>query len=180
MSKIAKIKDFPDYYISDSGDVYSRNYKRTGKIKKMKSYKQPCGYLLIMLSKNGKTYHKYIHRLIADMFIPNPYNKPQVNHIDGNKTNNALQNLEWVSAKENALHAVHVLKVTKSPCYWKNKEGKNHPRSKTVLQVKNGEVVAEFGSLLEAERKTKINFRNISLVCNGYRKTAGGYEWKYK
>lgn len=178
--KAFQIKDFPDYYVTDTGDVYSINCNYLGRIKRLKPCKHSCGYLQIIFCKNGIKYHKYIHRLVAEAFIPNPENKPQVNHKNGIKQDNRVENLEWVSVKENALHASHILKKIKGSRYWKNKKGNLHPRSKTVLQIKNGQIIKEFGSLLEAERKTKINFKNISLVCKGCRKNAGGYEWKYK
>jgi hypothetical protein len=71
----------------------------------MKAYVSHRGYRKIGLTVNGKTYQYFIHRLLAETFIPNPENKPQVNHLDGDKLNNNLENLEWCTAKENIAHA---------------------------------------------------------------------------
>lgn len=183
MSKALQIKDFPDYYITDTGDVYSRKvaYKHNpdGRIRKMSSSKDGCGYLFLYLSDNGKTYRKKVHRLVAEAFIPNPENKKCVNHIDGNKTNNNVSNLEWCSHSENNIHAYRVLG---KQGFWKGIFGKNNPTSKSVLQIKKGVIVAEYGSIQEAERITGLNHSHISACCRGRYgyKTVGGYQWKYK
>ena len=70
----------------------------------MKGYKTTYGYLVVKLCKNNIRSNKKIHRLVAQAFIPNPENKPQVNHIDEDKTNNMVSNLEWMTAKENTNH----------------------------------------------------------------------------
>lgn len=179
MSKIAKIKDFPDYYITDIGDVYSVNYNHTGRIQKLKPKKDKDGYLCIQLRSNKKPSSVRIHRLVAEAFIQNPDNKPQVNHKNGIKQDNRASNLEWVTGSENVRHAYIVLD-RKRPQVWLGKFGKDNPKSKMVFQIKDGKIIAEFCGASEATRKTGVARSGICFCCEGKRKKAGGYEWKYK
>lgn len=122
------------------------------------------GYLKVGLSVDG--IHKYylVHRLVAQAFIPNPNNLPQVNHIDGNKLNNHVDNLEWVSSYENQQHAV--------------KNGLR-PLKKINQYDLTNHFIKTWSSLMEASRSLKINKATISFCCQGKRKTAGGFIWKY-
>lgn len=163
------IKEFPNYEINELAMV--RN-KKTNQIKANSVGKR--GYWVISLRKDGKMYLRTIHTLLAKAFIPNPENKPQVNHIDGNKLNCSLDNLEWATNKENTNHARR-MGLHKS-------DG-----DKTVVQIKDGIIVAEYKSASEASRRTGIGRGNICNVCNGRTNgkgghflTAGGYVWKWK
>lgn len=181
MIRALKIKDFPDYYITDMGDVYSRQTKRNpnGRIKKLKLFVGKCGYLRVWLQNDYCKKIKLVHRLVAEAFIPNPENKCDVNHINGIKTDNCVGNLEWNTRSENELHAYRVLHK-KPNINGLGKFGSLHPRHKTVLQIQDGKVVAEFGGVREAARKTSIHFNSIAQCCRGEYKSAGGYVWKYK
>lgn len=123
------------------------------------------GYKRVTLCKNNILKHKQVHRLVAEAFIPNTDNKPQVNHKNGIKDDNRMDNLEWVTVNENLNHALNILKK------------KDAKPARKVVQIKNNIIVAIFDSISEARNKTFIN--NISGCCRGVLKTAGGYKWKY-
>ena len=175
-----RIKNFPDYVITKEGIVYSsiRNYKIG--LRKITPIVNPHnGYVYVRLVKDGKKFSKRLHRLVAEAFIPNPENKPQVNHKNGIKTDNRVENLEFCTASENNLHAFRVLhKKYVSPNL--GKFGKDNYCSKIILQIKNNKIIKEFFGFHEAQRETKIFQGNICKCCRGERKTAGGYQWKYK
>lgn len=121
------------------------------------------GYLTVNLYKDGKRTIKRVHILVAETFIPNPHRLPVVNHIDGNKQNPHVTNLEWTTHSENTKHA---------------------HRTGLIAKTSNKEVVRGDGrvyaSLTEAARENQITKSAISKVVNGVRKTAGGYTWTLK
>lgn len=175
MNQLKQIKDFPGYFVSDCGDVFSK--KSGNLIKKSLICNKTTGYQAVMFWNNKKRYFKSVHRLVAEAFIPNPENKKDVNHINGIKTDNRVENLEWNTRSENIKHSFDVLR--RKPT-WLGKTGKNCPNSKIVLQIKNDKIVSVFYGISEAMRKTGINYNSISMTCLGKRKSAGGYQWKYK
>ncbi|BBK61872.1 hypothetical protein A9CBEGH2_08120 [Amedibacterium intestinale] len=110
---ISSVKDYVGLYaITDRGNVYSENrYLKDGRFfrgKKLKGGQYHNGYKFVCLRKNGINKNVMIHRLVAETFIPNPNNYPCVNHIDGNKQNNCVENLEWCSYSDNLKHAVKI------------------------------------------------------------------------
>ena len=160
------------YQISNFGRVRSLNYRGTGQTKVLSPGEGGRGYLLVNLCKNGKTKKYQVHRLVAEAFIPNWFDDPQVNHIDEDKTNNRVENLEWCSAKYNINYGTHNKRV-----FEKTTNGK---LSKPVLQfTKTGEFVREWPSISEAERNG-FNNGHIASCCRGERQTHKGYVWKYK
>lgn len=132
------------------------------------------GYPCITLNKKSHIKTITIHRLVAKSFISNPENKPQVNHIDGNKLNNKVNNLEWCTSKQNTIHAWKT-----GLC--KSRLGSNSSLSKVVLQYDlDMNLLNKYNGSCEASRITGINRSSISAVCNGRGVTAGGYIWKHQ
>lgn len=160
-----EIDGFPDYEVSNLGRVCS--FKgRYPKI--LKPRKDRGGYLCVTLYTGEKRVTKKVHRLVAEAFIPNPENKPEVNHIDEDKLNNVVDNLEWVTHRENMNHGTGIKRSAEA-------------RGKAVVQYTTDGVFMDlYSSIREAERVTGIAYQNISQVCRGKRKTAGGYEWCYE
>lgn len=179
MVKAQRILYAPEYYITDSGEVYSRKNKKNplGRIKKMKNRIHSSGYLQVRFGKNGT--NKYIHRLVAEAFIPNYDNKPEVNHKNGIKTDNKVENLEWVTRSENLKHSYRILNKA-HPKGFLGKRGILNKRSKIIQQIKDNIVVSEYYGAKEAERKTGIANGSIYRCCHGKQKTAGGYKWEFK
>ena len=95
------IKDFPNYYISNWGRVYSAKREKNKTTSILTPQPNSAGYLQVMLCKDSKVYNRLVHRLVAQAFIPNPDNLSEVNHLDEDKTNNTVYNLEWSSHKDN-------------------------------------------------------------------------------
>jgi hypothetical protein len=149
------------YEVSNYGNV--RRFDNKAQLKGgLNSY----GYVVFSLSKHGKQYMKKGHRLVAEAFIPNPDNKRDVNHKDGDKTNNFVDNLEWASRSENVFHARNELSIDYS--------------QKPVVQVTlSGDVVAVWASAAVAGRMLNVPQQMISACCRGTAPTAGGFSWSY-
>lgn len=165
------------YKISNLGNVFSVRRNQNSSL----SY-DARGYLTVGLHKNGKQKTYKVHRLVAIAFIPNPENKPEVNHISGERDNNRLENLEWCTPSENGIHAFRVLgRKHNKPTL--GKTGELSKNSKPIIQFsKNGNFIKEWSSAAEASRILKINQGQITSCCLNYKdyKTAGGFIWKFK
>ena len=172
-----------------------------GNIKKGNTIKTPFvnntgGYLRIGLYKNGKGKKHLVHRLVAQAFLPNPDNKPEVNHINTVRTDNRVwvnedgsidydkSNLEWATKTENANNPLTKENYSTAKKGEKNGlygiKGKEHHNSKPVIQfAKDGTLIRKWDCLKDVERSLGIPQSSISLVLKKKYKTAGGYIWKY-
>jgi len=166
------------YQISNKGNVKSLNYNKTKKEKILKPlYKE--GYYRISLHNNITIKWYSIHKLVAIAFIPNPENKPEINHINGIRNDNIVTNLEWCTRSENTLHSFRVLKNSPNKTMLGMK-GVLCPNSTKVLQLTiNNKEIKIWNSIIEASKELKINHRNISACCLGKRNSAGKYKWKH-
>jgi hypothetical protein len=172
------------YEVSNFGNVKSlERTDRLGRIVKekiLKTIKHNCGYLKVHLSKNNVSKKFYIHRLVANAFLINDNNYPEVNHEDGDKHNNNLENLKWVTCSDNIKHAF-ANGLNRSPKAMLGKFGENHNRSKAVIQYDlEGSFVARYGSMSEANRETGVKVSSISNCCRGTSNKSGGYIWRYE
>lgn len=160
------------YQVSNLGNVMSF-WKNQPHLLKPK--RNPNGYLYVNLtfcSNNSKRF--YVHRLVAEAFIPNPQKLPCINHKDEIKTNNRVDNLEFCTYSYNNTYGSALYKRAEAQINRKD-------LSKTVLQYnKNGNFINEYPSVREAERITGIKHNNIYRVCKGIKKSTGGFVWKYK
>lgn len=174
------------YQVSSKGRVKSLeridNNNHPVKERILKCHKQNNGYLMVYLSKNGKRKHHLIHRLVAQAFIPNHKNKSEVDHINTDRTDNRVENLRWVTRSENQNNPLTKKKLSKNspkPCL--GRIGSKHHRSKPILQFDEyGNFIQEWECAMDVERILGINNNHIGSVCNGNRKTAGGFVWRHK
>lgn len=175
---------YEGYKVSNLGKILSLNYKNTGRAELKTPVEDKDGYFTVQLSKNGETKTCKVHRLVAQTFIPNPENLPEVNHKDEDKTNNFVflnedgsinkekSNLEWKTHRDNINHGTHNERSAKTRT--------NGKQSKKVLQLSlSGELIREWPSIMECARNG-FNQSHVCLCCNGKQKTYKGFKWCYK
>ena len=178
---VDKGEKYERFQVSNLGKIMNLNYYNTGKAKLIEPFDDDNGYLCVNLSKNGKTKLCYVHRLVAQTFLPNPENKPCINHkIEGEKgksmnfvffnedgsVDEEKTTIEWATYKENNNYATRNERIAKT-------------MSKKVLQLSlTGELIREWESTKECERNG-FNQGNIVSCCNGKRKTHKGFKWCY-
>jgi hypothetical protein len=195
-----EIKGYTNFMVSNDGQV--KNVKKN-LIRKQRVSKN--GYAIIDLTENGVKTTFYVHRLVAQAFIDNPNDFPQVNHIDENKLNNNVSNLEWCDASYNNNYGTKKERLSESltgrtyteeqrmamserisgELHWnfgnhwseeiKEKNGKGQPTRKQIKCIETGEV---YYSIKDAARKTGINHTSINYCVNGKQRTAGGFTWE--
>lgn len=185
MEEWKDIKDYEGLYqISNLGRIkslkrYKKNHSKTQMIEEkiLLPHSTRTGYICVCLCKDAKPKQKTIHRLVAEAFIPNPENKEEVNHIDGDKTNNRVENLEWCTRCENIQHSFkngfHKLSSERIEKLMKSCIKKVNQYSK------QGEFIKTWESIAQAGRELNINHASISACCKGKLKTSGKYIWEY-
>lgn len=141
-------------------------------------------YYAVKLYKNKSKKNIPIHKLVAKTFIENPENKPCVNHKDGNKLNNNVENLEWCTHSENTKHAYNmglekVSEMQRQNCRNIYKLGNEKNKKKVIQYNANGSLVRKWECIADVQKELNISTSSISACCKGKRKKAGGYIWKY-
>lgn len=179
------------YECSNLGNVRSLNYRHTNTIKTLSPSINKDGYIRVHLWKNCKGKVLAVHRLVAEAFLPNPDNKPEIDHINTIKTDNTVflnedgsinyekTNLRWVTKKENMNNPLTIKDLSKI------RIGNENAKSiyRAVLQyTKDGKLIKEWASMNSAARELKISRSGIWSCCNGRNrcKSYGGYVWRYK
>lgn len=173
---ITKIKDFPNYGVDTDGNVYSlerRIYRRYAPTTILKPRPNNKGYLVVHLYNEYGMCDKLVHRIVAETFIPNIENKPEVNHIDGNKNNNSVDNLEWVTHTENVQNAI------KRGTAYQNLSGNINPRCKKICQYNlDGNLIKIWPSTRAPEYELGFGHQNIIRAIKN-NSIIYGFKWKY-
>lgn len=175
VSNLGNVKSLDRYIINKNG---GKQFYNSCVLKTSPS----CDYLKVILSKNNKQKTCRIHILVAQAFIPNPENKPEVNHKDGNKQNNCVDNLEWCTRSKNEKHA-YLIGLANSSNKQKaivSKYAKEHYSKRINQYDLNGNFIREWYSMHEVWRQLGIRPSYICRCCKGLRNQTYGYIWKYK
>ena len=181
------------FQISSKGRVKSLNYRKSGKEGFLSIYIMNTGYPATHLCRNGEQKVALIHRLVAEAFIPNPENKPEVDHINCDRKDFRIENLRWVTSKENSNNPITLNNHWSKQGFasplkgktgfispLKGKTGKNHYLSKKVLQMdKHGNIIKLWDALMDVHRELGFDCGKLSACCLGKRKTHKGFKWMY-
>ena len=163
-----KIPGFDGYYINIKGDIYS---EFQGNILKTFKRSKNSKYVCVVLQQGKKAKIYLLHRLIALTFISNPNNYPEVDHIDGNSANNKIENLRWVTRKQNQNNPISSEK---------RKKAITDIQGVKVAVLLDGKEIAEFDSISEAARVLNLYATSICKVLHGKLSQTGGYKFKKK
>lgn len=171
-------KDIPGYeglyQVSSKGNVRSLNWRNCGFVRNLYLKKHNRGYRHVELAKDGTRKAFTVHRLVAMTFIPNPNNYQTINHIDEDKTNNTVENLEWCTPSQNMRHTISLhsekYHITGKPFSQKGK---------VVQMSKTGEILRVWDNLVSIRHTNGWSDWSIGECCRGRRKTAYGYIWRF-
>ena len=186
------IVGWENYLVSNYGNIIALPRKLKRGISKIRLLKQTKNVqkhnhivLFVRLYDGTRSKNLLVHRLVANAFIPNPYNKPQIDHIDANTLNNHVSNLRWCTSKENMNNPItrkkmsDIMKIKHSHKYYESVFKKNNKLSKSILQIKDGFVINEYPSMSEAQRNGFLQSK-ISECCLLKRKSHKGFQWKFQ
>lgn len=181
------------YQVSNLGRVKSlpRELKRFAgrkcitKERILTAHPNSKGYLRVQLKKDGTEERRFLHRLVAEAFIPNPDSKGEVNHLDNVPTNNGVENLEWVTHKENMEWASkcgrfdHLKEIHSRYGKMNIEKARKCVERKVCLIDENGIVIKKFNTLTDACNAYGLDSGGLCRCCQGKQKTCGGYRWRY-
>lgn len=154
------IPDYPDYAVCSSGQIVNL---KTNKLRKFSNHK---GYSQCMVRRDGKSYNRFVHRLVANAFLPKPLNGQIIDHINGIRNDNRVENLRWCTINEN----LHFLLAVKNREYLRK-----HCSQYNI----DGTYITSFKSIFEASKILNLNSGSINNCCIGRKLTCGGFQWKY-
>lgn len=186
-------KDVPGYEgryrVSSWGRVMSMNFEGRCGPRLLKGVINTNGYRVVDLYKQLKPQKWLVHRLVAIAFIPNPDNKPMIDHIDTVRTNNRVENLRWCTLTENQNNPITLMKFSQTSRGRRFSEETKKRLSEIQKKIQltpvyqlsiDGEIIKEWAGIKMAAEDLGIQRRSISHCCRGRYKTAGGYKWIYK